>query len=79
MSAREEGWWGLACWNALSPAQQKFLIREGYLEFGYRPEGDGCARGAQVAIECMWDQAPGPRFYCLECAIKHLTSVREAR
>lgn len=67
------GWWGLACWNALSPEQQAFLIKEGYLEIGYLPEGDACDRGAKVAIECEDDAFPGPRFYCVECAIKYLS------
>lgn len=71
------GWWHMPCWNALSADQQTRLIEHGNLEFGYQPEGDGCQRGAEVAIETQWDAAPGPRFYCLPCAVAALTQRRQ--
>ena len=69
---RERGWWGMACWNVLSDAQQARLVEHGSLPFGYEPDGDGCGRGAQVAVETDADDAPGPRFYCLPCAVAYL-------
>lgn len=68
----ERGWWGLSCWNALSPAQQERLIEHGNLEFGFKAEGTSCDKGAEVAIERENDVAPGPRFYCTACAIEYL-------
>lgn len=65
------GWYGLACWNGLSAEQQEFLRVEGYLPFGYQPEGD-CPCGAEVEITTMYDEFPGPRFYCRGCALKYL-------
>jgi len=70
------GWWNLPCWNGLSEAQQRRLITVGGLELGYRPRGV-CQRGAEVAIETQWDTAPGPRFYCVVCAMGYLDSLRE--
>lgn len=67
------GWWGLSCWNSLSLKQQRQLVDAGYLEIGYSPEGGGCVNGAEIAIECENDVAPGPRFYCRPCAIVYLT------
>jgi hypothetical protein len=61
----------MACWNGLSPDQREFLRTQGYLPLGYRPSGT-CPHGAEVAIETMVDQFPGPRFYCRECAIAFL-------
>jgi hypothetical protein len=66
------GWWDMACWNALSADQQRRLIEVGNLPFGYSPEGGACHRGAQVCIECEGDEAHGPRFYCLPCAVEYL-------
>jgi hypothetical protein len=68
------GWWNMACWNGLSTEQQQRLIHVGNLEFGYEPTGD-CPNPAQVAIEMERDAAPGPRFYCLPCAIEDLKSA----
>jgi hypothetical protein len=65
------GWWNMACWNGLSLEQQEFLRTEGYLEFGYTPRGV-CQRGAEVEVTTMWDEFPGPRFYCVECAAEYL-------
>lgn len=64
----------MTCWSNLSQAQQTRLIEHGNLPMGYRPEGQGCGRGATVCIETEEDLAPGPRFYCHPCAIQHLQS-----
>ena len=69
--AHADGWYGMACWNGLSAEQQSLLIERGNLEIGYRPMGS-CTNGATIAIESVDDQAPGPRFYCLPCAIEEL-------
>ena len=69
------GWWDMACWNGLSPDQQHRLIAVGNLPWGYQPEGT-CPRGAAVAIETDNDLAPGPRFYCLDCAIGYLAKTK---
>lgn len=67
------GWYDMACWNGLSPVQQRMLIEDGVLMFGHwQPEGGTCDRGAAVAIECEGDASPGPRFYCLPCARAYL-------
>lgn len=64
----------MACWNGLSERQQAMLIIDGVLAFGHWPaEGGSCERGAEVAIECEWDVAPGPRFYCRPCAVEYLS------
>jgi hypothetical protein len=65
------GWWGMTCFNGLSAEQQEFLVVEGYLPFGYEPEGE-CSNGAEIGIECMDDRTPGPRFYCRACAVDYL-------
>lgn len=64
-------WWQMICWNGLSTPQQVRLIERGNLPLGYVPEGE-CKSGAEVAIETKDDTAPGPRFYCLPCAISYL-------
>lgn len=69
------GWFNMACWNGLSADQQQQLIVQGYLPIGYEAEGDGCPRGAEVGIETEVDTAPGPRFYCLTCAIDYLEKL----
>jgi hypothetical protein len=56
----------------LSREQQRRLLEWGNLPFGYAEQGE-CARPAEVAIETPDDVAPGPRFYCRECAIEYLT------
>ena len=79
MSRFGRGWWfDLACWNGLSPAQQRRLIEVGNLPILYHPEGgkDACHNGAEVAIELDHDEAPGPRFYCLDCAIGYLAKTK---
>lgn len=71
----ERGWWGLPCFNALSAEQQTFLVDEGYLPWGWKPEGTACTSGAEVEVTTMWDKTPGPRFYCLPCTVKFLESL----
>ena len=71
-----KGWWNMACWNGLSPDQQERLLRVGVLPWGYEPRGE-CPNGAEVEVTTMWDEAPGPRFYCAECAVGYVTKVRD--
>lgn len=71
MTLRQGTWWGMSCWNGLSPEQQRALIEDGTLEFGYVPEGE-CQEPPTVAIETEDDAAPGPRFYCRACALAYL-------
>ena len=78
MTLRADGWFGLTCWNGLSCEQQRRLIEWGNLEIGYEPAGE-CKRGAEVSIELPDDVAPGPRFYCRECAIAYLQLVHVVR
>jgi hypothetical protein len=69
------GWWQLSCWNALSAEQQRMLVERGVLSFGYwEPAGGTCENGAEVAVECEGDAAPGARFYCRSCAVEYLLS-----
>lgn len=69
------GWWNMACWNGLSADQQRELLERGVLEIFYEPAGGTCDLGAQVAIETEGDVAPGPRFYCRDCAVEYLRSL----
>ena len=70
----QRGWWNMTCFNGLSPHQQKRVVEYGNLVFGYKPMGE-CRRPAEVEVTTMWDSFPGPRFYCLSCAIKYLTDM----
>lgn len=67
----ERGMWNMTCWNGLSTEQQEFLRVKGYLPIHTVPQGP-CLRGAQVEITTMWDEFPGPRFYCRTCACEYL-------
>ena len=69
------GYWNMHCWNGLSPDQQEFLRTEGYLPFGFAAEGE-CAQPAEVEVTTMWDEFPGPRFYCIGCAVEWLSALR---
>lgn len=71
----QRGWWNMACWNALSEAQQQHLIEVGNLPIFSDPEGTACSNGAEVSIETMDDAAPGPRFYCRPCALAYLSGA----
>lgn len=66
----------MACWNGLSTAQQVRLISVGNLPMGYQPEGD-CQNPSTCCIESQEDAAPGPRFYCWDCAIEYLGRLRD--
>jgi hypothetical protein len=70
------GWYGLPCFNGLSAEQQVRLISWGNLPLGYQPEGP-CQNGANVAIESEVDAAPGPRFYCWDCALVYVQNLRD--
>lgn len=67
----------MACWNGLSREQQRRLIEVGNLPIDYQPEGT-CQNPARVCIETQDDEAPGPRFYCTDCAIGYLQVVVKA-
>lgn len=60
------GFYGMPCWNRLSWSQQRKLIEVGTLAITEAPHG-WCDRSADLCIETRWDEAPGPRFYCLRC------------
>ena len=68
------GWYNMPCWNGLSAEQQERLIRVGNLPMGFSDDGK-CPNGAQVEVITMWDEAPGPRFYCLPCARQYLIQL----
>jgi hypothetical protein len=52
------------------------LIERGVLEFGsWIPACDSCPNGAEVEVATMWDEAPGPRFYCRRCAVEFLNTL----
>jgi hypothetical protein len=76
------GLYTLFCFNALGPDQQEFLVVEGYLPMGYIPRGGTCLNGAEVGLEFASDypgeRAPGPRFYCVPCAIEYLRARHAA-
>lgn len=73
----DRGWYGMACWNALSTEQQLLLLTAGVLPFGrWEPEGGTCTNPAELSIETQYDEAPGPRFYCRRCAIEFLDAVQ---
>lgn len=71
------GWWNMPCWNGLSFKQKDRLIHIGNLPIFYTPEGE-CQNGAAVAIETPDDTAPGPRFYCVPCALEYLKGKNDA-
>lgn len=70
----DHGYWNMACWNGLSAEQQTRLIEWGNLPFGFVPEGE-CNNGAELEITTEYDKAPGPRFYCIPCAIEFLRQL----
>lgn len=74
MALRPDGFWGMGCWNGLSPDQREFLRTQGYLPLGYEPQGD-CPKGAEVEVTTMMDEFPGPRFYCRACAVAYLQGL----
>lgn len=73
-AALDDWWYAIkSCFNGLDKEQQEFVVREGYLPFGYKPKGT-CKRRPEVGIETRDDCFPGPRFYCRKCAIEYLTN-----
>lgn len=75
MTDHERGMWNMTCWNGLDDEQQLRLIEHGNLPFGYIPRGE-CRNAATVEITTVWDTAPGPRFYCRDCAEEYLGVLR---
>ena len=71
---RADGYWGMSCFNALSKAQQHHLVMEGYIPLGQVPAGT-CHNPAELEVTTMYDLMPGPRFYCVGCALTHLTAL----
>jgi hypothetical protein len=70
-----DDWWeAMRCWNGLSDGQKFRLIQVGNLPFGYQPQGP-CPNPAEIGIETIDDEAPGPRFYCQPCAIDYLAQL----
>jgi len=72
------GYSNMHCWGGLSEAQQDRLVTFDNLPFGFRPEGE-CPNPAELEVTTMYDLAPGPRFYCIPCAIKYLEELHETR
>ena len=68
------GWWNMRCFNGLSREQQHEVVFTGVLPWGSAPRGV-CTSGAEVEITTMYDLMPGPRFYCVACAIEHLRTL----
>ncbi len=72
----ERGYWGMHCWNTLSVEQQTMLLVEGVLPLGRKmPEGGTCSKPAELEVTTMYDEAPGPRFFCRRCAIEYLEQL----
>jgi hypothetical protein len=65
----------MTCWNGLGTEMQEFLRTEGYIPWGAKPPAGECPRGAEVEVTTMWDEFPGPRFYCVQCAIDYLDTL----
>jgi hypothetical protein len=77
------GLYGMSCFNALGPEQQERLVVHGNLVFGYVPRGGTCLNGAEVGLEFAdsypGERNPGPRFYCVPCAITYLEEKASQR
>lgn len=67
-------YWGMRCFNSMSKEQQRFLVMEGYVPIGQVPAGT-CPNPAELEVTTMYDLMPGPRFYCLACAVEHLRTL----
>ena len=67
--------YNMACWNALSNVQQQRLMEVGNLPWAYEPEYNECPNSASVEVTTVHDEAPGPRYYCVPCAIKYLQAL----
>lgn len=68
--------WNMTCFNALDGGLQKRLVYHGNLPMGWVPSGR-CHNPAEVEVTTTWDEMPGPRFYCIGCAITYLTNMKE--
>lgn len=61
------------CWNAYLKDNQEFHALTGSgLE---RLDPQGCRNRSHVAIETIEDIGPGPRWYCIPCAIGRLRDI----
>jgi hypothetical protein len=78
MPEYQRGMWNMTCFNALSGDLQKRLVYYGNLPMGWVPTG-WCHNPAEVEITTAWDEMPGPRFYCLDCAVRYTIGVRQHR
>jgi hypothetical protein len=76
MPRTDGGYWDMHCFNGLSAAQRKRVVEHGNLPFGYRAEGS-CERPAELEVETKYDSYPGPRFYCVSCAIEYLKGLNQ--
>lgn len=76
----ELGWWQMPCFNSLSPDQQTRLVEHGNLPIDYKLHLTGdCHNGAEVEVTTIWDEYPGPRFYCTHCARDYIVDREQAR
>lgn len=70
----ERGWYNLLCFNSLDGALQRRLVYYGNIPLGSPADGR-CHNPAEVEITTVHDAMPGPRFYCLPCAVEYLTAL----
>lgn len=75
MTEYQRGMYLMFCFNGLDGGQQLRLVYHGNLEWGYQPMGR-CHNPAQVEVTTVWDEMPGPRFYCIDCAIQYLINMK---
>lgn len=71
----ERGWYDLGCFNGLSGDLQRRVVYWGNLPLGYDRNSGRCHNPAEVEITTVHDAMPGPRFYCLPCAVEYLTAL----
>lgn len=74
----ERGWYDMLCFNSLDGELQRRLVYWGNLPLGHAETGR-CHNPAEVEITTVYDAMPGPRFYCLECAVMYLAGVFQER
>lgn len=72
----QRGMFNMTCFNGIDGGLQKRLVYHGNLPMGWVPSGR-CHNPAEVEVTTIWDEMPGPRFYCIDCAIEYLTHVKE--
>jgi len=68
------GWYNMLCFNSLDGALQRRLVYYGNVPMGHAEDGR-CHNPAEVEVTTVHDAMPGPRFYCLPCAIEYLTAL----